>query len=391
MLDALQAWVPRSLRARTVAAARDARMLAGRLRGQRPPPFLARAAGRTVAAVATRGARIVEVVRETADAVSLVLEDEAGRPFDHVPGQFLTLVVTLPGGATARRAYSIAWSTDDARRVAVGVKRVPGGLVSTHLVERCRPGDRLEVLGPSGSFVPAASDGPRVVLVGGGSGVTPLLRLARHLLAAREDAQVALVLANRTAGDVIFRRQLDGLVEEHRARFALVHVLDDGGQGAVRGPLTRDVAILALGALPFPIDDRTTFFVCGPAGMMDEARAALRDLGVAPSRVREERFATAERAAASAPTAQRVTFRLPGGASRDVVARPGATLLEAGLEAGLALPYSCTLGGCGACKVRAAGPVLSAEPSCLDDAERAAGHVLACVSTPCGHVTVEVP
>lgn len=394
MLDAIGSWMPRSIRARGAAAVRDARMLASRLRGERPPPFHPRGlVERAAGAITFRRARIVEVTRETEDAVGLVLEDESGRAFDHVAGQFLTLVVDLGAGETARRAYSIAWSSDDGRRVAIGVKRVPGGRVSTHLVERARSGDRLEVLGPSGSFVPSADDGPVAVLIGGGSGVTPLLRIAAHLLATRADVRIALVLANRTPADVMFAGRLAQLVADHPTRLAVVHVHDEPAAGdgaALRGPLVEDVLLEALARLPFAVDAHVTFYLCGPTGMMDAARAGLAGLGIAEARVREERFATAERPAAQGTT-QRVTFRLPGGAVRDVVARPGVTLLEAGLEAGVAMAYSCTLGGCGACKVRASGPVAMAEPSCLTDEERAAGHVLACVATACGHVTVEVP
>jgi len=226
-------------------------------RGGRPPPsHVGGRVERPAGAIAFRRARIVEVARETADAVSLVLEDESGRAFEHAAGQFLTLVVDLGGGETARRAYSIAWSSDDGRRVAIGVKRVPGGRVSTHLVERARPGDRLEILGPSGSFVPSPDDGPTAVLIGGGSGVTPLLRIAAHLLATPTDARIALVLANRTPADVMFAGRLARLASDHPTRLALVHVHDEPAAGAtdtLRGPLGEDVLLGALARLPFAV------------------------------------------------------------------------------------------------------------------------------------------
>jgi ring-1,2-phenylacetyl-CoA epoxidase subunit PaaE len=399
MLGALEVLLPRALRPRAVQAraelaASDARMLLARLRGEHPAPFHPRTgSGLPASAIRFRRLEVVEVIRETEDAVRIVLEDAAGRPFEHVPGQFLTLLVPV-AGEIARRAYSIAWASEDLHRVAVGVRRVAGGRVSTHLSERLRPGERLDALGPSGGFVHAAEDGPVTVLIGGGSGITPLLRLAAARLTERDDAQVALVLGNRCWDSVMFRADIDGLVQRHGGRLQVRHVLDDAGatdpaRAALAGPLRRDVLHAALIDVPFSLAD-ATWFVCGPAGMMDEARAFLAARRVPPARVREERFVTVERAAATT-SAQRVTFRLPGGATREVVARAGATLLEAGLEAGVALPYSCAMGGCGACRVRASGPTAISEASCLAEYERAAGDVLACCTTPAGHVTVEVP
>lgn len=396
MLGALEVLLPltlrpRAVRARAELAAADARMLVARLRGQHPAPFHLRAAsGASGSAIAFRRVEVIEVTRETKDAVRVVLEDAAGRPFDHLPGQFLTLLVPLEGDV-ARRAYSIAWASEDRRRVAIGVKRVPGGRVSTHLIERLRAGDRLDVLGPSGAFVHAGDDGPVTVLLGGGSGITPLLRLASARLADRADSRVVLVLGNRCWADVMFRAELDALEQRFGDRFLVKHVFDlitGGERAALAGPLRREVLHAALIDAPFSLAD-ATWFVCGPVGMMDEARAFLAERRVAAERVREERFVTVERAVAAA-SAQRVTFRLPGGVTRDVVARPGATLLEAGLEAGVPLPYSCAMGGCGACRVRASGPTVIAETSCLAEHERAAGDVLACCTAPAGHVTVEV-
>ncbi len=393
MLGPLEDWLPRSLRTRAATLSGDARMIASRLRGERPPPFHARAsAAGHGAAIALRRVAVVEVAPETEDAVRLVLEDAAGRTFEHQPGQFLTLLVPVDG-VIARRAYSIAWCSDDGRRVAVGVKRVGGGRVSPRLCE-AKPGDRLDALGPSGAFVQGAEDGTVTVLVGGGSGITPLLRLATARLAHREDARVVVVLGNRSWKDVMFRADLAALAAMHGERFVLVHVLDQVMEGAdaglaLRGPIDAAVLASVLDRVPFPLE-AATWFLCGPGGMMDVARAAIAARGVAPASIREERFVTVERAPA-ATAAQRVTFRLPGGAAREVLARPGATLLEAGLEAGVALPYSCTMGGCGACKVRVSGPTAMADPSCLSEDERAAGDVLACVASACGHVTVEVP
>jgi ferredoxin len=133
------------------------------------------------------------------------------------------------------------------------------------------------------------------------------------------------------------------------------------------------------------------FFLCGPGPMMAAAREALLARGVDPSRVHEERFSSPARPAgapASAPQPVQIRFR---GGSKAVTQRPGQTLLEAGLEAGAPMPFSCAMGGCGACKVRVvAGEVVSEEPNCLTAAERAGGMALACVARAATAATVEV-
>ena len=144
----------------------------------------------------------------------------------------------------------------------------------------------------------------------------------------------------------------------------------------------------------------TRFFVCGPDGMRDEVLAALAARGVDPAAIAMERFTVGPRpqvatsssaiAASVAPGARPIAIRVNGQVHR-TTALPGATVLEAGLAAGAPMPFSCAVGGCGACKVKVIeGSDEVDEPNCLSDRERAAGYVLACVGRPCGPCTVEV-
>jgi len=381
---------------------RDLSSIVRRLDGRRPPSFMVRGAhgGETSPrrGLSVRSARIEEVVRETDDAVSIVLVDVDGRPFDHEPGQFLTLQLDVDGRLT-RRAYSIAWSSEDSTRVAIGVKRVAGGRVSCRLVESARVGDVFDVLGPSGSFTPAASIS-EALLVAGGSGITPLRRIAEALLARSSSSRVALVFANRTAADVMFAPALASLVERYPSRFAIVHVHDVLAPQSLAhlGPLDGDVLAMAIEAMPFQLAADAPAFLCGPDGLMRAARAALERRGFEASHIFEERFASP----ATPPSAKAelrdpyakpspVTFRRKDGSIVVLAPRPGATVLEAGLEANVPLGYSCAMGGCGVCRVKLlAGEVSMLSPNCLDDEERASGHILACVATALSPVTVEV-
>jgi ferredoxin-NADP reductase len=355
------------------------------------------------ALLAPRPLRITRIERETHDCVSIHLADPKNRRIVFVPGQFFTVLVAIAGGEVLRRAYSISSAPDSdgaAAEVTITVKRIAGGHASNHLNDHAREGELLEILGPSGNFTTAPDINLRrhVVLVGGGSGITPLMSIARALLAREPSTHVSLVYGNRREEDIIFRSAIDALAAEHPARFTRRLVLDEPPPGWTggRGMLDRDNVDRELNALPQPPDlghDSSEYYVCGPEGMMAAAREALLGRGVPTSRIREERFsAPARRTAPVTPDApQPVTIRIEG-AERKVLALAGQTLLEAGLAGSLPMPYSCSMGGCGVCKVKlVSGSVASEEPNCLRDEERGEGFVLACVSRATSPCALEIP
>lgn len=344
-----------------------------------------------------RPMRIARIVRETQDAVSLVLEDPTGAPIVFSPGQFFTLHVPV-GGEVVKRAYSASSSALDRAQVSVTVKRVADGRLSRHIVGQANPGDMIEVLGPSGSFTPAPSKEPRLlVLIGGGSGITPLASITRTLLASEPDTRIALVYGNRSLEDVIFRDALDALEAEHASalpRLTIRHVLQDPPAAWAGGAGLLDGAALAreLDALNEPGLRTAEYFLCGPAPMMAAARASLEARGIPAARIHEEKFVSAHaQPVAAGASSHEVTLNMRDG-ERRVVVQPGRTVLETALDAGIDMPFSCAVGGCGTCRVRlTAGSVSMDEPNCLSRDERASGYVLACVSRPTSPCTLDVP
>jgi ferredoxin-NADP reductase len=241
------------------------------------------------------------------------------------------------------------------------------------------------VLGPSGEFTITPDPAARrhLVLVAGGSGITPILAIARALLDDEPDSRATLIYGNRRASDVIFAAELAALAGD---RLDVRHLLEEpAGRRLDRAGFGAE-----LDAIADRLDDATHYFVCGPAAAMAAVRDELAARGVAPARIHEERFATPERTR-KASTAQRLTLRR-GAAVVDAVVPPDGTILEAGLAAGVAMPFSCAMGGCGACAVElVSGEVDLDEPNCLTPAERAGGRILACVARPCAPCVVEVP
>jgi ring-1,2-phenylacetyl-CoA epoxidase subunit PaaE len=376
---------------------RDLTHMANNWRGQRRPPFTQRRAPAPAASPATalhaRTLVVRQVVHETADAISVELADPTGQPIAFAPGQFFTLLVTIDG-EELRRAYSACSSAAAPGSARIAIKRVAGGRVSNHLCDGLAAGATLRVLGPSGSFGPKAGRAPRhLVLVAGGSGITPMMAIARTLLVTEPETRISLLYGNRAEGDIIFR---DALADLAGPRLSVRHVLSDpppawsGGVGLLdEVTCARELELLADDDDGRPRE----YFVCGPAPMMAAARVALRARGVADDDIHEERFTTLQprrddAGAAAGPHTVQVRRR---GTVQRFVAAPGQTLLEAGLAAGADLPFSCTVGGCGACTVRLVeGAVTMEEPNCLTREERAAGDVLACVGRPTSAVLLEV-
>jgi ferredoxin-NADP reductase len=357
-----------------------------------PPPFELRqpnprwATGR--ARESLHRLRVAAVIRETPSTRTFVLESPDGGPpgLSYRAGQHLTLVVNL-GERTERRCYSFSSSPASGGLPSITVKRTSDGLVSRHLHEQLQAGDTIVATEPAGAFTleldPAASR--HLVLVAGGVGITPLISIAETVLRLEPESRVTLLCGNRDQREIIFGERLDSLAARFGRRLDLQHALDDAPDGwsGLQGALDGQCVLHALGPL---VAD--AYFVCGPEAMMQSVCTALESAGVPRQRIRTERFTYASAATTRIPQhGAEVTFAASG---RRVRTRPGQTLLQAGLEAGLDLPYSCTMGGCGACKVRrSAGTVVMSEPNCLSDAERAAGYLLACCSYADADVVIE--
>jgi ferredoxin-NADP reductase len=345
---------------------------------------------------------VAGVVRETPDAVTLVLRDGTSREdtFSFLPGQFFTVLAEVDGEVVPRN-YS-ASNAPGTSELHLTIKKKDGGRVSGAMC-RTRAGDRLRVLGPFGSFVleprsvPRSRGAPRrLVLVAGGAGITPLASIARAVLTNESRAEIALVYANRRAEDIIFASELDKLALEHPNRLSVVHVLETD-----QGRLDRATTSRTLDAVPLASHPDSKFYVCGPDGMRDEVLAALAARNIREERIRIERFTIGPRpqpvptsamlAATVAPGTRPIAIHVKGDVYR-TSALPGATILEAGLAAGAPMPFSCAVGGCGACRVKLeAGDVELDEPNCSSPEERAAGWVLACVGRPRGPCSVAVP
>ena len=317
-------------------------------------------------------------------AVSFDVPDTLAERFRFAPGQYLTLRAQV-NGEELRRSYSICAAPGEALRV--GVRRVPGGAFSSWLHGGVKAGDTLDVMEPQGRFGAALARHPHhVLLVAGGSGITPILSLLKAALADTR-ARCTLVYANRSVASTMFKEEIEDLKNRHLARLAVHTVFS---REAVDTPLNAgrvDAEKLAtVLRLCGPVDEA---FVCGPHAMNDEVEAGLLAAGLAPERIHVERFGVPPSAPPVQPVqpsdaaSARVTV-VRDGVTREIGYGPDdANLLAAAARAGLDVPYSCRSGVCATCRCKLLeGQVRMDRNFALEKADLDAGFVLACQAHP---------
>lgn len=328
--------------------------------------------------------QMADVIDETADARSLVFKvpDGAEIPADrlrYAPGQFLTFRIPSDRTGSVARCYSLCSSpyTDDG--LTVTVKRTADGYASNWLCDNAHPGMRLHVLAPSGTFVPKTLDAD-FLLLAAGSGITPMMAILKSAL-SEGSGKVVLFYANRDEKSVIFAGALRDLTSKYPDRLTVVHWIE-----TVQGL----PSAAALGNLVEPYVGRETF-ICGPGPFMVAAEAALKTAGAAPERVHLEVFKSLESDPFAAvvleeddddqgPATAIVTL---DGETQSIRWPRNAKLLDVLLDKGLAAPFSCREGHCGACAVTLkSGDVEMEINDVLEAADLEEGLILGCQARP---------
>jgi ferredoxin-NADP reductase len=228
------------------------------------------------------------VVRQTARISSFVLEPE--RPFAFRAGQHVDVRLTAEDGYSTQRSYSIASAPEAGPQIELAIERLEDGEVSAFFHDVAAVGDAIELRGPiGGHFVWSVNDAAPIVLLGGGSGLVPLMSIIRHRALQRSAASVALLLSCPTWEDVLYRDELLAL-EAERSGFELALTLTREPPRRARdyarridGPMLRDFWT-RLPAAPSGV------FVCGSNPFVEAATQAVAELGVPAKRVRTERY-----------------------------------------------------------------------------------------------------
>ena len=323
--------------------------------------------------------RVAEVVRETDDACSLVLDvpPDLEATFGYRPGQFVTVRVPSEQTGSVARCYSLSSSPHAGDRPAITIKRTAGGYASNWIHDNITAGSTLDLIAPAGTFVPNVLDFD-FLLFAAGSGITPVMSILKSALAAGR-GRVVLVYANRDERSVIFGAALRELVAASAGRLTVVHWLDS----LLGVPSATAIAALAR---PYAAHDA---YICGPDPWVSLVREALSMLGVPAKRVHVERFLSladnpfeVSQDQAGGPEAT-LAVTLEDGATKRLPWPPGVRMLDVLIDAGLDAPYSCRQGICGACACQlTGGEVEMAHNEVLEQADLDEGYILACQARP---------
>lgn len=334
-----------------------------------------------------------QIRQETPDVKSFFFRSLAGHAFHFSPGQFLTLELEVDG-QRINRCYTISSPPTRPHTLSITVKRVPGGIVSNWLHDHLEVGHSVRVLGPAGVFSSALHPAERYLFLSAGSGITPLMSMARTHRDLCDDRDTVFVHSARSPDDIIFGRELV-LLAASQQRFRPHFICEDLGDRSDWHGLT---GLLTLPLLKLMAPDFLTreIFVCGPAPYMQAVRDMLALAGFDMTRHHEESFSfdalpLLQQERTGAPQAEadvnvvtqpayQVRFQK---SDRTIPCGAGQAVLSAARAAGLRLPASCTQGLCGTCKVRLLdGRVAMQHQGGIRQREIDQGMVLLCCSLP---------
>jgi ring-1,2-phenylacetyl-CoA epoxidase subunit PaaE len=342
---------------------------------------------------------VAAIDRLTDDSVALTFDvsSELREAYAFRAGQHLTVRrVDEHTGEDVRRSYSICSTPAELARdgrLRIGVKEIPGGAFSTFAAQTLRPGELVEVMAPLGHFTSEFSPtrARRYGAIAAGSGLTPVLSLMTTALETEPESTFTVLYGNRYARSVMFAEELADLKDRFPARLHVVHVLSREPREAelLSGRLDARRLTRLFDTL-VPVDGIDEWFLCGPYGMVIDARGLLADRGVPDTMVHTELFHVDEEPppprrtdvpAAGGDRAE-VTIMLDGRASAFTMGRD-ERVLDAALRVRGELPYACKGGVCSTCRARLVeGEVTMARNFALEPDEIAAGYVLTCQSSP---------
>jgi ferredoxin-NADP reductase len=276
--------------------------------------------------------RIEKVVPETEDAATLVIRPGWGAKFDYRPGQYVGIGVEVDG-RYHWRSYSLSSAPSrTGRTFTITVRAMPEGFLSDHLVRGLAPGTIVRLAAPAGEFVLPNPPPAKMLFLVGGSGITPVMSMLRTLDRRGTMPDVLLAYSSPSPERMIFRDELRALADRH-PRLVLHEQHTD-----TQGMLTLD----ALGRVCPDWRERETW-ACGPGPMLDAAEDFWEDAGLA-DRLHLERFSL--NISGEGGEGGVITFRNSG---KEIEADGATTLLEAGEQAGVGMPYGCRMGICHTC------------------------------------------
>ncbi|QTE40262.1 ferredoxin--NADP reductase [Mucilaginibacter gossypii] len=299
--------------------------------------------------------RVAEIKQETEDTITLCFKQSGLKKIKYLPGQYLTLIFRI-NGRRYLRPYSFSSAPGIDQYLEVTIKRIIGGVVSNHIHDQVKVDDLIEVMQPLGNFTYTESQFPsekQIVLWGVGSGITPLMSIAKYALSLPNGPRVSLIYGNKNFESSIFLDLVHKLRDQHRSRFSVWHFhtrlkIDEENPGVIQGRIDESKVHVVMNK----IDDHlnTLHYICGPVGLKESVKGALKGLGISAEHVFSEDFEIVKNPKDFEGIITRVVKLINNNLETVVEVVSGKSMLEAGLDAQLELPYSCQTGNCSVCK-----------------------------------------
>lgn len=336
--------------------------------------------------------KIKNIIRETPKAVTVVFDipSDLKSNFSYKAGQYLTIRINSEG-RDERRAYSACSSPYANEDLAVTVKEVENGFVSTYINNKLQIGEIVDLMPPLGHFTiePYERNERKVVLIGAGSGITPLMSILKSLLIVEKKSEILLIYSNRNEENVIFAKELAELQAQY-SNFSLISIYSQPINTEKKQEKITDV--LLKNVLQDRLNDKLSYanyFICGPRGMMETANDTLLALGVSKERIHKESFVAAEKTDSDKIDEEvtnadihSIKVRLYG-EETEIPIETDETILVAGMRASLDPPFSCQIGACSTCRAKlVSGKVKMDDYDALTDSEIEQGYILTCTAHP---------
>jgi ferredoxin-NADP reductase len=334
--------------------------------------------------------KVVEIIEETGSTKTFRFKRVDGSLPPFRPGQYVNLFVDVDGVLTSR-PYSISSSPGE-KTFDLTIQQKPGGFVTRYLLNELQVGDELKSTGPQGHFYyEPLTDGKDLVLLAGGSGITPFMSMIRTLLNEDDVPEIQLIYGSRIPEDVIFGENLSTLANDHASfDYSLVISEPPEGYSGLCGFLDAKLVHDQVGEV-----EGKTFYICGPNVMYDFCLKALDELGVPPHKVRREIYGppedvTREPGWPEGLSAEEV-FEVEVEDQETIRAPAGEPLMNSLERHSVVIPAVCRSGECSSCRIRLlSGKVFMPSHATLRESDEIFGYIHACVAYPLEDLRIRI-